>query len=422
MKKRLALLFFITGFCVSAQSFDQLCSDFVSSYNKLGIPGTDLDYKVNFKNIGGDEDLKKQEVFFREQEEKFKACAALKLNSEKTLRLKQIRYEIELNEERISLEKGWIKAGRPIPEKGLFGMKEAERWYRYYVKLFTSTSMKVEDVHSFGMSEVKRIQKEIDSLRIKLKFENESEFYSFLRADTFFLSDKSLILSEYNIIDATVRKNLEKYFPALEVPEVGIMEWPNAGKFTPPGMYLSHNDNPYGKDVFQFNFHLQKHNRRSMEWLYMHEAIPGHHLQSVFRNKSDSTSLSSQFFYFGNAEGWACYIEDLGKNLGLYESDFTYLGKLEWDLVRSARLVMETGIHYYGWSYEKAMQYWKENINGQDEIAEREITRITNWPGQALCYKVGALYIKKIAAATTDLKKAHEFLLKHSDFPLEVLM
>ena len=86
---------------------------------------------------------------------------------------------------------------------------------------------------------------------------------------------------------------------------------------------------------------------------------------------------------------------------------------------------MEVGVHYYGWSYEKAMQYWKENIKGQDEIADREIKRITKWAGQALCYKVGASTIKQIIAQKVsqglDVKKANQFFLSHSDFPLQVL-
>jgi uncharacterized protein (DUF885 family) len=103
--------------------------------------------------------------------------------------------------------------------------------------------------------------------------------------------------------------------------------------------------------------------------------------------------LQEAFLYPGNFEGWACYVEYFGKELGVYTNDYSYLGKCEWDLIRSARLVIETGIHYFGWSKEKAMDYWKDNIYGQDEIAEREITRVTNWPGQSLSYKLGAKFI-----------------------------
>jgi uncharacterized protein (DUF885 family) len=157
-----------------------------------------------------------------------------------------------------------------------------------------------------------------------------------------------------------------------------------------------------------------------MDWLYMHEAIPGHHLQSTVRGQGNG------YFYFGTAEGWACYVEDLGKEMGLYTDPYSLLGKYEWNLVRSARLVMEVGIHYYGWQFDEALAYWKKNIKGQDDIAEREIKRITKWPGQSLCYKIGAINIKKIVAQRMSeglsLKDAHQFILEHSDMPLQALL
>jgi len=153
-----------------------------------------------------------------------------------------------------------------------------------------------------------------------------------------------------------------------------------------------------------------------MEWLYLHEALPGHHLQSVFFNGEAP-------FYFGTSEGWACYVEKLGKQLGLYENVLMELGEHEWDLVRSARLVMEVGIHYFGWSHGDALKFWRENIKGQDEIANREITRITAWPGQSLCYKMGAITIKRIVADLVAMGKtlieSHGFILLNSGYPLE---
>jgi uncharacterized protein (DUF885 family) len=165
------------------------------------------------------------------------------------------------------------------------------------------------------------------------------------------------------------------------------MEWTDATVNTPPGIYLNRSQTAYGKDVFQFNFATGRYNTRAMDWLYMHEAIPGHHLQASFRQEN---ALQQLFLYPGNFEGWGCYVEYLGKDFGLYTDFYSYLGKWEWDLVRSARLVLDVGIHYYGWSREEALSYWKATIPGQDDISEREVTRVTNWCAQALSYKVGA--------------------------------
>lgn len=408
-------------------SFELLCKSYVEGYKKLEIPETGLDYKINFENIQNNESLKKQEKFFRDQGKQLGSLNTEKLTFDEKIRLAQLNYEIVINLERITLEKNWNKNGRKIPEGGLHSMPDHKEWYSYYIKHFTSVNISPEEVFEMGQSEVKKVQGQIKALQNKLGFMYESQFYAYLQSDTFYLHDKQQILKEYDKIDKAVRLGLSNLYPTENIPEIGVMEWPNATSSTPPGMYQNKNDNAYGKDVFLFNFSEQKHNRRCMEWLYMHEGIPGHHLQSVIRrNKAVISSLQNEFFYFGNSEGWACYVEDFGKEIGMYKDDYEYLGKWEWDLVRSARLVMEVGIHYYGWSKEKAMEYWKENIKNQDEIAEREINRITNWAGQALCYKVGALTIKKIAAAKmkkgANLKEVNTFLLNFSDVPLQVLI
>ncbi|MBC7861768.1 MAG: DUF885 domain-containing protein [Bacteroidia bacterium] len=415
------LIFFFYGQAFSQNiAFQNLCNDFLKGYQALDIPATGLDYKENFASIKNAEELKKQEVFFTGIRTKLDTKNKQEFSKEEALRFKQLNYETSMNLERIELEKKWNEAGRKIPEGGLFKNKD---WYKHYVKHFTSRNISPEEIHVFGKTEVKKIQKQIDSVRILLKFKNEKEFYAHLQNDTFFLKDKTSILNAYKKIDSTVRKNVTKLFSLFGIPEIAVMEWPDANVNTPPGMYLNKDQNPYGKDVFQYNFYGTKHSKRAMEWLYMHEGIPGHHFQSIFRNTFKGDSLQNRFFYFGSVEGWACYIEEYGKEMGLYQSTYSYLGKLQWDLVRSSRLVMETGIHYYGWSREEALKYWKENIKGQDEIAEREVTRITNWPAQSLCYKIGAMSIQKIIKKSKlNLKDAHQFVLQHCDFPLEVLL
>jgi uncharacterized protein (DUF885 family) len=423
----LLLMLAITQPAFAQTKFEALCSNFIKQYNELGIPETGLSYKENFSNIKNKDELQKQEIFFTGFSKQVNKFDTKKLNAEQKLRFGQLTYEIAMNLERITLEKKWNEEGRKIPDNGLHTLSNYKDWYGYYIKHFTSVNITPEEVFAMGESEVKKIQLEIKKIEAKLGYTNDDSFYTYLNSDTFFINDKAQILNAYAKIDKTVRQNINTLFPKYNIPEIGVMEWPNATANTPPGMYLDKANNPYGKDIFEFNFYGQKHNKRAMEWLYMHEAIPGHHLQFVVRNNyNDSVPLSNNFFYYGNAEGWACYIEDYGKEMGLYQNDYTYLGKWQWDLVRSARLVMEVGIHYYGWSYDKAMQYWKENIKGQNEIADREITRITNWAGQALCYKVGALTIKKIVEQQTQkgisLIEAHRFLLLHNDFPLQVLL
>lgn len=419
MPKHVAYIFILFSFAALSQEkkLNNLYTSFLAGYQKLGIPNTELDYKANFANIKPNESLKHQEKFFSDYSTRLSGIDSASLNREDKIKYKHLAFELNLNLERIALEKKWNE-NKTVPINGLYSAKE---WYAYYVKHFTGVTITPEEVFNYGLSEVKRIQNELDSLRIKLNFSTEEAFYSFLKKDSFNLHSKKEILAHYRRIDSTVRKNLLVLFPEKAIPPIEAMEWPDAGVNTPPGIYLSKSNNSYGVDIFQFNFYNSNHNIRSMDWLYMHEAIPGHHLQSTY----NQSAPASPFFYFGTLEGWACYIEQYGRQLGLYQNDYSYIGLLQWDLVRSARLVMEVGIHYYGWSPEKASSYWKENIKGQDEIAAREIKRITDWPAQSLCYKIGAHEIKKIV--NEKIKKgfsvieAHEFLLLHSQLPLFAL-
>ncbi|MCE3227575.1 MAG: hypothetical protein K0S32_2126 [Bacteroidetes bacterium] len=400
---------------------DKLYSAFMKEYETLNIPDTDLDYTVNFSRIQSVTELEKQEKFFQKYKNDLSRIDFLILNAEQKIKHKHLAYQVARNLERISLEKNW-NGNKITSPKGLFGLPHGKKWYEYYVKHFTGVNIHPDDVFKYGESEVKRVQEELKNIQSKLGYKNQEEFYSDLKTEKFYLNSKDEVLLSYKRTDSIVRKNLYKLFNIANVPAIEAMEWPDANAFTPPGIYLNKANNPYGVDVFQFNFFNKRHNKRSIEWLYMHEAIPGHHLQSI---TNQNNPLANNFFYFGTTEGWACYIERFGKDLGLYKSEFSYLGLCEWDLVRSARLVMEVGIHYYGWDYEKTLAYWKENIKGQDEIAEREITRITKWPGQSLCYKIGAWKIERIVEDKIkqgqSIKDAHGFILNHTDFPLESL-
>ncbi|HWY37351.1 MAG TPA: DUF885 family protein, partial [Bacteroidia bacterium] len=305
------------------ENFTSFCSAFIKGYDELSIPATELDYKSNFNNIPGNEALAGQEDFFRSCSKKLELVNKKDLNKEELLRYAQLSYELSLNMERIALEKKWNDEGRKVPEDGLHSMSNYKEWYSYLVRYFTSVNISPEQVFEMGSSEVKKIQKEILTIQHTLGYTNENDFYKSLKNDTFYYSDKKQILAGYAKIDHTVRKNLKNLFLPNEINEIGVMEWPNAGPNTPPGIYLSKRDNAYGKDVFQYNFYGSKHNKRAMEWLYMHEGIPGHHLQSEVRRKTKGSELQNQFFYFGNAEGWACYIEDLGKEMGLYQNPYT---------------------------------------------------------------------------------------------------
>jgi uncharacterized protein (DUF885 family) len=404
---------------------DNLVDEFCKGYAALQIPELSYDYREYFNRLPSIDKLQEQEDFFNRMHIELHKNAYPELSDKDKIVWDHLFYEITLNQQRVKLEKNWVSSHLALPQGGLYALPDHKAWYTHFIQRFTSLELSPEQVMLYGEQEVKRVKKEISEIQRQAGFNNADSFYLFLQHDTFYYRNKEELIQAFHKKDSTIRKYLSKFVGKVNMPLVAAMEWPDADANTPPGMYLNKRDNPYGQDVFLFNFYGKKYNKRAIDWLYMHEAIPGHHLQSNIRSTLKTDKLQDWFIYPGNFEGWACYVEYHGRDLGMYQDIYSYLGKWEWDLVRSARLVIEAGIHYKGWTREQALAYWKKQIPLNDDIAEREVTRVTNWPGQALSYKTGANCItqlkEKIAAKQFDVKKFHRCFLSFGPRPLSVI-
>lgn len=432
MIKHLLWLFLPVCWSAGAQNppaFREFTASFATGYQNLNIPGLVLDYREYFNAIPASDQLDLQESFFRQTQTGLSQYTRADLPREDRITYDHLVYETAFNLRRIALEKAWVADGRSVQEGGLHGLKNQADWYRFFIQRFTGLTLSPEDIHALGEREMARVKKEIKTIQTALGFTDDA-FYRHLRQDTFYIRDRQTLVDLFEKTDQTIRRNLTGFIGAISVPPIDPLEWDGAGPNTPPGIYLPHTDNPYGRDVFKYNFYGGRYNRRAVEWLYMHEGIPGHHLQWTWRwAHPGQDSIQSLFFYPGNAEGWGCYVEYEGKALGLYQDPYSELGKWEWDLVRSARLVLDYGIHAEGWTREQALAYWRANIPNQDDIAEREVTRVTNWAAQALSYKAGADAIVQLksrmrvkAGAAFDEKQFHRVYLGFGMRPLEVVV
>ncbi|RYZ54411.1 MAG: DUF885 domain-containing protein [Sphingobacteriales bacterium] len=383
---------------------------FIAGLDSLEIPEFEYDYRHYFNSIPGVTALEQQRHFFLRQRHLLDALNTAVPDAQ-LLDLKQMKWECAHQLARLRLEETWVKSGRNIPSEGLHSLPDHREWYQYFIRKFTSLSLSPEEIFSFGTSEVARIKYEIGLINY------QSDTVRYIR-------DKDALMHAFQQVDSLVRQTLPRLLEAGSLPEVYAMECPDANPATPPGAYLNRNSNSYGKDVFQYNFYDHKFPAGDLEWLYMHEAIPGHHLQSSFRQDDP---LQRRLIYPGNFEGWACYVEYFGDSLGLYNHAESRLGKLNWDLVRSARVVLDAGIHFYGWDQQHALEYWRQHVPGHDHIAEREISRVTNWCGQALAYKVGADYLFRLsrrwlqAHPDKTLRDFHTWFLRTGNRPLTIL-
>jgi len=429
------LLFLFLPLCCTAQknkdaeAFRQLMTAFDEGYAALQIPAPNFDFRQEIQAIPDLAHLERQLTFFEKMKSQLVKMDRKKLPVNDRLQYDHLDFETRMNLQRLDWEKAY-RTKRPEATAGDGLSQLPPGRYQYRIRFYTGVDITPEALFEFGEQEVARVSAEIRRLQGEAGYANDSAgFYKYLQSDTFYLSDKAEILRRYEAMQAVVQQNLGKLFLDTEVSDFAIMEWPNAGPFTPPGYYSPSDDNAYGTAVFHFNFYNQRHNWRSMDFLFMHEAVPGHHYQWWLRAQlPNQPAFKRHFYYPGHFEGWGAYIEYLGKDLGLYQNVWTELGKWEWDLVRSTRILIDVGIHHYGWTKEEAIACWKKHITGQDEIAEREVVRCTNWPAQALSYKVGAWKIEQMIAAqklknpeTFSLPAFHRAYLMTGQTPLEAV-
>lgn len=413
----------------SEKKAQEVFNSFAKEYAQQPIPDFGFEYKANFKKIASLEKIVVQKQFFQRYKQDLQQINRGNLSSETRLNYDHLQYELDLNLERLRLEERFRKSkDQTIPETGLTALPDGKDWYRFYIRYYTSVNISPEELMNFGESEVARVQKEIRKLRSKMGYAKDSVgFYRHLQSPEFYLRSEKDVENRYAELQQTVGKNLQKLFLDTNVPWVQIKPWLQAGPFTPPGYY-----EPANKETaatFHYNFYGQKHNIRATDWMFLHEATPGHHYQSNLRDRLKNVPPFSEHFYYpANTEGWAAYVENYGKELGLYQTEAQELGKWEWDLVRSARVVIDVGIHAKGWTKEQAIAYWKKQLPGQDEIAEREVTRCLNWTAQVLSYKVGEKIIKEMLAirkatkgAAFDLKQFHADYLAQGSRPMEVI-
>ena len=171
-----------------------------------------------------------------------------------------------------------------------------------------------------------------------------------------------------------------------------------------------------------------KYNYFAMEGLFIHEAIPGHHYQIAIQQEAAIPEFRKAYVTSAFAEGWALYAESLGKELGMYTDPYQYLGRLNNEIERAVRLVVDAGIHYKGWSREKAIAYVLENQPVSSIEAEQRVERYMVTAGQAVSYKVGELKIielreraKKKLGNKFDIKEFHDEVLKDGCLPLLIL-
>jgi uncharacterized protein (DUF885 family) len=399
------------------ENFDVFCSRFLDNYKSLKIGALELSYVSGLEHIGSADDVARQYVFFTSVRAALPRYAIGQLSPQQKLDYRLIDYESKLSLDRLSLEQEWVKH-RPekVPAGGILTVPNGKAWYAWLLRRWVSAEVTPDEIYQFGLTEISRVKTHIEEIRQATGL-SEDAFYSHLNEPSFFISDPAAIQALFEHTKTVVYANLPNLFSEAKIPALAIKRGANHDLAQTPGYY----DN----NTFYYNLFDKPYNTRQVDWLFIHEAVPGHHYQTSLRDQARGSAVQQLFWYSGFAEGWAAYTEELGRQLGLYTTPYAELGKWEWDIVRSVRVPLDVGLNYYGWTDEQALAFWKKNIRNQDDIAMREINRMRRWPAQVVTYKYGALQIKhwkeelqRREGKGFDIRRFHDRLLGQGNLPL----
>lgn len=306
-------------------------------------------------------------------------------------------------------------------------------WYRHNVAVRTTTDLSPQEIHDIGLREVKRIRAEMNEIITATGFEgNFEEFLHFLRTDPqFYHNNAADLMREYRDIAKRADPELMKIFGHLPRTPYGVIEVPSYAEQSTTTAYYQRGSLKAGRPGYYFanTYALETRPRWEMEALTLHEAVPGHHLQISIQQELENMPWFRQNpSYTAFVEGWGLYSESLGEEMGFYQDPYSKFGQLTYEMWRAIRLVVDTGMHYLGWSRQQAIDYFKANAGKSEHDIVVEIDRYIVWPGQALAYKIGELKIKELRAYAEeklgeefDIRAFHDEVLGKGAVPLSVL-
>jgi uncharacterized protein (DUF885 family) len=325
----------------------------------------------------------------------------------------------------------YLNAGRETT--GIDAIPNGANYYKHQIKLYTTTSMSADEIHTLGLKEVARILSEMETVKNEIGFKGDLKaFFNDVRSNPELMPFKNPdeVIANFNTIHETMKPQLEKLFDVtpktpFEVRQTEAFRENSASAEYNPGSLDGTRPGIFYTPIPD----ATKYNTYSDESLFLHEAIPGHHYQiSLTQENEDLSDFRKTLWYSGYGEGWALYSESLGKELGLYTDPYQYFGMLGAEMHRAIRLVVDTGMHSKGWSREKAIQYSLDNEAEPEAGIISEIERYMANPGQALSYKIGQLKLQKLSAKakkemgdTFDIRQFHNQVLETGCVPLAIL-
>ena len=314
------------------------------------------------------------------------------------------------------------------------GTSETEReYYRAVTRYFTTLDISPDEVHALGLSEVARIRSEMDGVIAETGFDGSfAEFLNFLRTDPqFYAQSREELLMHASYIAKQLDGKMPAYFKTLPRLSYGVIPVPKEIEKTyTTGRYFSGNPERGQAGNYVVNtYNLPNRPLYNLPALTAHEGVPGHHMQiSIGQELKDLPKFRKSLYPNAFGEGWGLYAEKLAGEMGIYKTPYERFGQLSYEMWRACRLVVDTGLHWKGWTREEAESCFLENSALAPHNIKTEVQRYISWPGQALAYKIGELKILELRARAEaalgedfDIRTFHDAVLSNGGIPLDIL-
>jgi uncharacterized protein (DUF885 family) len=328
------------------------------------------------------------------------------------------------------LEVSYIPAGRAKP--GIDSLPDGKKYYQFLIKQTTTTNLTADQIHQIGLDEVKKDEAEMLAIAQKLGFQDLKSFRESLKTNPkLHPASADALLDTYRGYLKPMQAKLPELFGTLPRAPFEVVAVPDfMAKNSAPAYYQpGTTDGSRPGRLFIDTYNAAERNLYGVESIAYHEGIPGHHLQiSIAHELTGLPEFRKYGRYTAYTEGWGLYAERLGKDVGFYQDPYSDYGRLEADIWRAIRLVVDTGVHSEGWTREQMVAYFHDHSNVDEPSVQAEVDRYIAWPSQALSYKIGQLKIlelrdraQKALGAKFDIRAFHDQVLDAGALPLDVL-
>jgi uncharacterized protein (DUF885 family) len=328
------------------------------------------------------------------------------------------------------LEVSYVPAGRAEP--GIWALRDGAKYYAYQIRRETTTNLTAEQIHQIGLDEVKRDEAEMLVIAQKLGFADLKSFRASLKANPKLkAASTEALLEAYRGYKTQMQAKLPQLFGRLPKAPLEVAIVPDyLQKTMYPAYYEPGTPDGSRPGRLRVNpWNASDRNLYSVEAIAYHEGVPGHHLQISIAHELDGLpTFRKHEGYTAFEEGWALYSERLGKEVGFYQDPYSDYGRLEADMWRAIRLVVDTGVHNQHWTRQQMVDYFHDHSAMDETTIQTEVDRYIGWPGQALAYKIGQLKIlelrdraKVALGANFELRAFHDQVLDSGALPLDVL-